>query len=103
MFWWRGSNTRWIIAALQTIESKKLEQITIYPINLKTVIDDAVHREWEDLDRQLVQFSTSHSIRTRVMYEVVDGRVDTKNRVLSLLPELVRREFVDLVLYSPLS
>ena len=101
-FWWRGLNVRWIIAALQTIESKKLERITVYPLLVKSEIEDVVHRDWEDLDRLLAQFSTPHSIRARVMYKLADEGAVMKDRVPSLLPELSRRGLVDLVEYSSL-
>ena len=61
-----------------------------------------VHRDWEDLDRLLAQFSTPHSIRTRVMYKLADEGAVMKDRVPSLLPELSRRGLVDLVEYSSL-
>ena len=100
MFWLRGSSVRWIVAALQTIESKKLQQITIYPLRINNVITETIFREWEDLDRLLVQFASLQSIRTRVLYDLVDGRGDMRDRVLSLLPELTRRGLADPVVYS---
>ena len=100
MFWLRGSSVRWIVAALQTIESKKLQQITIYPLRINNVITETIFREWEDLDRLLVQFASLQSIRTRVLYDLVDGRGDVRDRVLILLPELTRRGLADPVVYS---
>ena len=100
MFWLRGSSVRWIVTALQTIESKKLQQITIYPLRMNNAITETIFREWEDLDRLLVQFASLQSIRTRVLYDLVDGRGDVRDRVLILLPELTRRGLADPVVYS---
>jgi hypothetical protein len=55
--------------ALQTVESKNLQQITIhYPTILTGTIEEAVHQaqEWQELDRLLVQFWTSRSIRPKI-------------------------------------
>ena len=94
--WWRGSNIRRIIAALQTIESKKLARITIYPVDLKKVIAETDRQDWKDLDCLLVRFSTSHSIRIHVMYAPVIGRGYTGGRILRLLPKLTKRGLVDI-------
>lgn len=98
----KRSNIRWIVAALQTVESKNLEQITIHtstpPHRIPAETDD---QEWQDLDRLLVQFWTSHSIRPQIVYSPNSGGRDTRDRVRSLLPELTRRGLVDLVEYSP--
>lgn len=102
MFHCKISDVRWIIAALQTINSKDLHQITIhtYAAALYAATDTdritAVYREWQDLDQMLVQFWTTHSIRPQLAYSGIGGR-DMRDRVPSLLPELTGRGLVDLV------
>ena len=82
--------------SLQTVESENLRQITIHPY-ATTLTGTAVHQEWQDLDRLLVQFCTSHSIRPRVMYGLDEGGREMRDHASSLLPELTRRGLVDLV------
>lgn len=64
-------------------------------------------RDWQDLDRLLVQIWASYSIRPWIMYETGKEGRDQKDHAPSLLPELTRRGFVDLVevprLYKTLS
>ena len=102
MFLGRRSNIHWIIAALQTVESKNLQQITIrlHTATLMNSAENTDHREWQDLDRLLVQFWTSHSIRPRLVYAPNSGGWDMRDCVPSLLPELTRKGLVDLVEYS---
>ena len=101
--------------ALQTIQSKNLQRITTSPyaaltnlpdisthpqLTFRTVVWETVRREWQDLDRPLVQLWTSHSVRPRITYEV--GRIGNYLGAFlpSLLPVLTRRGLVDLVEYS---
>ena len=93
-----------MIAALRTIESKDLRQITIHlntPPGLKNSTLD--QQDWRDLDQLLVQFWTSHSIRPQLVYSPNSEGRDTRDSVPNLLPELTERGLVDLVEYSPLS
>ena len=63
-------------------------------------ITELNRQQWHDLDRLLAQFWTSHSIRPKVAYEVeVEKREDEdiRDHAPSLLPELTRRGFIDLV------
>ena len=90
-FRWGSLSVARITAALQTIESKSLQHISIHPATALT-IEDAVHQEWQDLDRLLIQFCTLHPIRLEVMC----GR-DLRDHTSNLLPELTRRGLVDLV------
>jgi hypothetical protein len=98
--------------ALQTVQSKNLQQITIYllavSVNLQQInihpygtpgnpVEETVPQEWRDLERVLVQFWTSHSIRSKIMYEVGKGRKDRGAIVSRLLPELTRRGLFDLL------
>ena len=84
---------------LQTVGSGYLQSITIEPHDLPPeTVEEEVYQEWHDLDRVLVQFWTSHSIRPRVVYmpRLGEGK-DLGVDVPILLPELTRRGLVDLV------
>ena len=94
------STVQWITTTLQTVESKNLESITIFPFDksLPETVEEQAYQEWQDLDRLLVQFWASHSIRPQLAY--VAGRRGTKDLggdAPKLLPELTRRGLVDLV------
>jgi hypothetical protein len=94
-----------ITVALQTVQSKNLQRITIHPacgcttsVNL---IGEAVRQEWQDLDHLLLQFWATYSIRPKIMYEADKGGDDLRASAPSLLPELTRRGLVDLVESRP--
>ena len=98
----------WVIKALQTItpEHRDLLQLTIdIPLNLtvagfvangEEAVGEQAHGQWLDLDRLLVQFWESRSIRPKVVYTMGFGMRDF---VESLLPEITKRGVanVDLV------
>ena len=89
------SNVQRITMALQSVKSENLRQITIHPHDISTdQIGEAKRREWQDLDRLLIQFWTSHSVRPKFAYKAENGFRDLAP---SLLPELMRRGLVDLV------
>ena len=95
----------WVVAALRTVESKNLRQITIHPhfrVN-RSLTSTSAQWEWDNLDQLLVQFWTSHSIRPRFAYSPDSGGKNLKDWTPSLLPELTLRGLVDLVEYYPLS
>ena len=98
----KGATIRWIVSALHTVESQTLHQITIHPYTgtLRYSIYESIHRGWHDLDRLLVRFWTSHSIRPRLVYSPDSGGRDTRDHAPSLLPEMTRRGLVDLVEFS---
>ena len=97
----RRSNIRWIVEAIQTAQPNNLQQITIHPSTLPHGDPGEMdHRDWKDLDRLLVQFWTSDSVRSRLVYSPNSGGEDTRDSVPTLLPELTRRGLVDLVEYS---
>ena len=97
-----STSIRWITVALQTVKSKNLRQITIHsPLTIPDPAGEVARREWQDLDHLLVQFWTSNSIRSQVMYEPEEGRKDITDHASSLLPELTRRGLVDLVEFPP--
>ena len=87
-----------ITMTLQTAESTNLEQITIiYPIDFGQVIMESAYREWKDLDRLLLQFWVSYSIRPKIRYEQWNERRDLRDVAPRLLPELTSRGAVDLI------
>ena len=91
-------NVEWITMTLQTVRSKNLRQITIRPDpNTSRTIEDTVRREWEDLDRLLVQFPASRSIRPKLTYGAGVGGRFLRDQVPSLLPELTGRGLIDLI------
>ena len=87
--------------ALGTVESKNLQQITIhlYPATIGGPPKRRDRQECQDLDRVLVQFWNSHSIRPRFLYalEDRDGEKVMRDRISGLFPELTRRGLVDVV------
>ena len=97
-------NIRWIATALRTVESKSLQQVTIhlYPETTGDPTKRRDRQECQDLDRVLVQFWISHSIRPRFLYalEDGDGEKDMRDRISDLLPELTRRGLVDVVVQT---
>ena len=89
---------QWVTVALQSIESKDIERITINRyVHLENPVGEAARQEWRDLDRLLVHFWTAHSIRPKIMYEAGEGGNDLRGLAPSLLPELARRQAVDLL------
>jgi len=98
MFLRMGSSVQWITTTLQTTETETIRGIIIYPFDsLPETIEEAVCQEWRDLDRLLVEFGTSRSIRPQVAYVAREGGMDRRDRVSSLLPELTRRGLIYLV------
>jgi len=91
-------SVQWITTTLRSVESKSFQRISINSYdNISEPIGEAFQQEWQDLDRLLVQFWISNSVRLRVEYIVEEGEEDLRDRVPSLLPELTRRGLVDLV------
>ena len=96
----------WVIAALRTItpNHRDFRQITIripYYLTLPKVlasirraIGEENYRLWLDLDRFLVQFSESRSIRPKVVCTTARG---TRGSIGCLLPEASKRGIIDLV------
>jgi hypothetical protein len=93
----RGSNVRWITVALQTAESINLERIVID--TLERSIAESAYREWQELDRLLLQFWTSRSIRPMIKHRWEGEERDLREFVSRLLPELASRGIVDLFDY----
>ena len=92
------SVVQWITTTLQTVKSKNLRSITVCPDhNYPETLGEAARQEWNDLDRLLVQFWSTHSIRPQFMYVEGRGEKHLRDCVPSLLPELTRRGLVDLI------
>jgi hypothetical protein len=84
-----------ITMTLETVQSKDLRQIAIHSYGtFATLIGETARQAWRNLDRLLVQFWTSHSIRPNIVHEMGKGGRDLAS---SLLPELTRSGVVDLV------
>ena len=93
-----GSNVQRITMTLQTAESINLEQITIRsPTAFKKQIVESSYQEWQDLDRLLLRFWTSRSVRPKIWFKGGKEGCDLKYLMPKLLPELSRRGVVDLV------
>jgi hypothetical protein len=98
-FEWLGLQR--ITMALQTVQSKYLQQITICPRgNFANPVEETVCLGWQDLDHLLVRFWTSHSIRPEIIYEAGEKHDVWNLLALKFLPELTRRGLVDLVAYK---
>ena len=94
----------WVVKALQTItpKSQDLRQLIIdiphdYTLsglgdNDEEAVGEPVHGQWPDLDRLLIQFWESHSIRPKVVFTAGHGVEDF---IGSLLPEITKRGIVD--------
>jgi len=103
-----SENIEWITATLQTItpEHRELRQISIYMpyylsryrvgANIRQSVGGAAFGRWLDLDRLLVQFWESHSIRPRVGCVRLgeEGR-SIEYCIGCLLPEITKRGVVD--------
>ena len=102
MFLCRGLKIQPTIMALRTVESKTLQRITIHPhiSAIEGPIEETV-QEWQDLDRLLIQFWTSRSVRSQFVYGRDEGGNYLRDHAPSLLPELTRRGLVDLVEHTP--
>jgi hypothetical protein len=97
-FRWGGPGVQRVTTALQTVRSKNLQQIAIrLYARFVNPVEEKVRQEWQDLDRLLVQFWTSRSIRLKIKYEAWEGENSLGALAQSLLPELTRRGAVDLV------
>ena len=83
---------------LQTAQSINLQQITIRSSTTtgKPIVESA-YQGWQDLDRLLLQFWTSHSIRPKIVFKDEEEGCILGHLVQKLFPELTRRGIVDLV------
>ena len=86
---------------LQTINSKDLRQIIVLlkSYSFNHAVHEMICQEWGVLDRLLIQFWISNSIRPKVICGPRLGRKDMGTYLSRLLPEMTRRGLVDLVEY----
>jgi len=111
-FRYQSHEIGWIAEALGTITPQHgdLRRISIYlpfrltvGINVRESVGEAIVRQWLDLDRLLVQFWESHSIRSRIgCMRLWEKRRNVEYYVGCLLPEAAKRGVVDLVEYTGL-
>ena len=91
-------NIQWVTAAIKTIKSKNLRQITILSntrIPISGQVREAVRQEWQDLDHVLVQLWISHSVRPVLMYQGEPEADNSRAIAQNLLPELTRRGIIN--------
>ena len=87
-----------ITMTLQTAESTNLKQITIHlPLAFIQPTVESAYREWQDLDRLLLQFWISRSIRPKIRYRLGKDGCDLRDVAPRLLPELTSRGVFDLI------
>lgn len=100
--WIHQAGVRFIVEALQTVEPKDLQGITLQSdTSMVHGFEEPVRQEWLDLDRLLVQFWTSCSIRPKFMYDVGQGTgMDMMDYASRVMPELARRGLIDLIKFS---
>ena len=110
-FWGDQLSAEWIIMALQTITSKHrdLRRISFHipyhdtvgapSTDIRKIVGKTAYERWLDLDRLLVRFWESHSIRPKIAYPYrsEEGRKGGMHFVSRLLPEITKRRVVDLV------
>ena len=103
------SSSEWVATTLETItpQHRDLQQIAIHPDIwdddgddiFESIVDTDPGAQWLDVDRLLVQFWDSRSIRSKFMYLPMAGneKVEIRDRAGRLLPELTKRGIIDLV------
>ena len=110
-----GLISEWVITSLGTISSRHrdLQQISIHipdiwsyavqedGVTLERVLEANSDTKWLDLDRLLVQFWESRSIRPKVVCNLTElEKKEGRDWGGHLFPELTRRGIIDLVEYS---
>ena len=104
-----SQSAEWITMALQTItpEHRDLQRISIHMpyyltllgVGVGKFLGEATCREWSDLDRLLVQFWESRSIRPRVgCVRLGQKQQSTEYCIGCLLPEITKRGIFDSLL-----
>lgn len=91
---WNTSGIQWITTSLETAKSPNLRQVTITISSFVAFVDpveEEMCREWQDLDRLLIQLWTLRSISPKIRYEKRDRGNDLGELGPSLLPELTSR------------
>ena len=99
-FQWHTSIVQWITSTIQTVESPHLRQITVAmstSASFDYPIEEAICREWQDLDRLLFQLWTSRSILPKITYVSKWCADNLGVYESSLVPELTSRGAVIMV------
>ena len=107
---WGGSlEVQWTTGTLKTITSNHgdLQGVSIHVAygydtfgpgaDIRQAIGEINYGHWLDLDRLLIQFLESRSIRPKVIYSHTLRSEEVIDCVSSLLPEATRRGVIDLV------
>ena len=67
-------------------------------VDIRKVIGGRIYGQWLDLDRLLVQFWESRSIRPRVIWAMAEREREVmRDSIGQLLPEITERGIIDLV------
>jgi hypothetical protein len=86
-----GLTVEWITTTLRSAQYTTLRKITIVVSDRSMVIDpveEAIRREWQDLDHLLDQLWTSRSVCPEITYKERRVANGLGELVLSLLPKL---------------
>ena len=107
----RDMSTQWIAMTLQTLTPKHRDfqrisfhipyhhTVSAACTDIRKIVGETAYEQWLDLDRLLVRFWESHSIRPKIAYPYrsEEGRKGGMYFVSRLLPEITKRGAVDLV------
>ena len=112
--WSSSLHVQWTTATLRTITSnhRNLQAVSIHVAyeydtfgpgaDIRQTIGEIVYGHWLDLDRFLIQFWESRSIRPKVTYSCTsqDEEKEAIDCATALLPETTRRRAINLVKYE---
>jgi len=105
----RSQSVEWITTSLQTITPKHqdFQQISIHVrfgpsltgagVDVRQTVGERILGEWSDLDRLLVKFWESRSIRPEVISTMINREQGTIDWIGCLLPEVTKRDLVLIV------
>ena len=84
-------NVQWIVATLQSVNTKHLQKITIFSSVPLQQVREEDRREWQSLDHLLVQLWVSRSIIPKIKYTKAPEWMGGGEAAPNLFPELVNR------------
>lgn len=97
-FHWITLDVQRIITTLRTAKSNNLQKIDIWlGVNFPATVTETLRREWQDLDRLLVELWTSRLIRPMVEVMSMSEGYDPERFTPILLPELTARGAVEVI------
>ena len=90
-----------------TLKHRDLQQISIHlppstlllgdPVKIRQTVGEEIYSQWVKLDHTLVRLGESHAIRTKVIYDAVNGEeAGVCECIEGLLPETTKRGVVNL-------